>query len=559
MTMKASDQFEPTVFVIFGGGGGLTWRKLVPALFDLSQDRSMPADFSVIAVERAPMSDEKLRQRLHNGVNQFSRFGKGRTPPEINSPSTSATNRVISKSRRPMRLWASNAPDWKRNGAPKLIASFTWPPAEHVRKIPKYLGKAGLARDREWARIVVEKPIGYDLESALALNAILAANFEESQIFRIDHYLGKETVQNILAFRFANPLFEPIWNRRYIDYVTITVAEAVASSTAVAITTRGGAPRYGAESSDATALFRGHGADGFVPSRRIRNKKVDMRFGYHASFDAPSPDAYKTLLWDIMKNDGTLFMRANQVEAAWQWLMPVLNVWRRRRPVTSPTTPPALGDLRGSGPVRSRSELAVAHRAGGTRESQDETQTSFTCMKEARPTIRRASGAIGNTRPSCLTPIWCWFAVRRQIWEEIPGLTARGYPLKTVTDAIVMGNDLIGNFGRPPRLRPNAKRASGCSLWWSLAADSAGVKSRGIFRIRSHTAHRFYPELRNQPPRIVLLQKGESLLPELHHKSLSEFKLRKLRQNGIEVRLETWPKRLIQLRYIWLVSESRPV
>ena len=94
-------------------------------------------------------------------------------------------------------------------------------------EIPKYLGKAGLARDREWARIVVEKPIGYDLESARALNAILAANFEESQIFRIDHYLGKETVQNILAFRFANPLFEPIWNRRYVDYVTITAAEEV--------------------------------------------------------------------------------------------------------------------------------------------------------------------------------------------------------------------------------------------------------------------------------------------------------------------------------------------
>ena len=94
-------------------------------------------------------------------------------------------------------------------------------------EIPKYLGKAGLARDREWARIVVEKPIGYDLESARALNAILAANFEESQIFRIDHYLGKETVQNILAFRFANPLFEPLWNRRYVDYVTITAVEAV--------------------------------------------------------------------------------------------------------------------------------------------------------------------------------------------------------------------------------------------------------------------------------------------------------------------------------------------
>ena len=100
-------------------------------------------------------------------------------------------------------------------------------PPSMFGEIPKYLGKAGLARDREWARIVVEKPIGYDLESARALNAILAANFEESQIFRIDHYLGKETVQNILAFRFANPLFEPIWNRRYVDYVTITVAEEV--------------------------------------------------------------------------------------------------------------------------------------------------------------------------------------------------------------------------------------------------------------------------------------------------------------------------------------------
>ena len=100
-------------------------------------------------------------------------------------------------------------------------------PPSMFGEIPKYLGKAGLARDREWTRIVVEKPIGYDLESARALNAILAANFEESQIFRIDHYLGKETVQNILAFRFANPLFEPIWNRRYMDYVTITVAEAV--------------------------------------------------------------------------------------------------------------------------------------------------------------------------------------------------------------------------------------------------------------------------------------------------------------------------------------------
>ena len=100
-------------------------------------------------------------------------------------------------------------------------------PPSWLGEIPKYLGQAGLARDREWARIVIEKPIGDDLESARALNGVPAASFQESQIYRIDHYLGKETVQNILAFRFANPVFEPMWNRRYIDHVTITVAETV--------------------------------------------------------------------------------------------------------------------------------------------------------------------------------------------------------------------------------------------------------------------------------------------------------------------------------------------
>jgi glucose-6-phosphate 1-dehydrogenase len=87
------------------------------------------------------------------------------------------------------------------------------------------LAKTGLASDRERSRVVIEKPIGYDLESARKLNRVLTRSFHESQIFRIDHYLGKETVQNILAFRFANPLFEPIWDQRFIDHVAITVAE----------------------------------------------------------------------------------------------------------------------------------------------------------------------------------------------------------------------------------------------------------------------------------------------------------------------------------------------
>jgi len=226
--MKTTDQLEPTVFVIFGGAGDLTWRKLVPALFDLSQDRSMPAHFSIITVDRVVLSDEKLRRRLHDGVKKFSRQGM------VKAAEWREFARHIryqqgdfKKLQTYTALGEECAKLEKEWGARAHRIFYMATPPSMFGEIPKYLGRAGLARDREWARIVVEKPIGYNLESARALNAILAANFEESQIFRIDHYLGKETVQNILAFRFANPLFEPLWNRRYVDCVTITAVEAV--------------------------------------------------------------------------------------------------------------------------------------------------------------------------------------------------------------------------------------------------------------------------------------------------------------------------------------------
>ena len=208
---KSSDHLEPTVFVIFGGAGDLTWRKLIPALFDLSQDRSMPADFSVIVVDRVHLSDEKLRRRLHGGVNQFSRFGKARAAAwsqfarhihyQQGDFKKLATYKALDKAcARLEKKWGVKA---------HRIFYMATPP-RMFGEIPKYLGKAGRARDRDWSRLVVEKPIGYDLSSARVLKSVFASNFEESQIFCIDHYLGKETVQNILAFRFANPLFEPI-------------------------------------------------------------------------------------------------------------------------------------------------------------------------------------------------------------------------------------------------------------------------------------------------------------------------------------------------------------
>ncbi|MDE2058918.1 MAG: glucose-6-phosphate dehydrogenase, partial [candidate division NC10 bacterium] len=226
--MKTNDQPEPTVFVIFGGAGDLTWRKLVPALFDLSQDRSMPADFSVIAVDRVDLSDEKLRRRLHDGVKKFSRQGMAKTGEWGEFAGHIRYQQGDFKNLQTYRTLGEQCAKLEKQWGAKVHRIFYMAtPPSMFGEIPKYLGKAGLARDREWARIVVEKPIGYDLESARKLNGILADSFAESQIFRIDHYLGKETVQNILAFRFANPLFEPIWNRRYVDCVTITVAEEV--------------------------------------------------------------------------------------------------------------------------------------------------------------------------------------------------------------------------------------------------------------------------------------------------------------------------------------------
>lgn len=472
--MKTVNELTATIFVIFGGAGDLTMRKLIPSLFDLFQTNRLPDDFSIIITDKTKLTLEKLRKQLHEGINKYSRLGKvnlnawnhfsrniGYIPGNFTDPQTYEALAVFHTKKKEVL-----------SGNIQLIFYLATPPLFFV-EIAKRLNEAQLLLNRELSRIVIERPYGWDLESAKKLNLALLSVCHESQLFRIDHHLGKETLQNILVFRFANPLFEPLWDHHFIAYITITVAETpgidqrgvyynetgalrdmvqyhamqllsliamepVNSLNAEEIRSKmcdvlrairpippenlthyvvrgqyagskiGGkeVPDYreenyippGSTTETFVALklyvdnwrwqevpiyirtgkrlagqvseiaihfkevphqvFPGILKPGFQssvlvfallpdegivfhflanrPGIKSLLQQVAMHFNYQESFDIPHPDAYESLLWDILKNDASLFMNSDQIEASWSVITPILLKWKERSSIKFP-------------------------------------------------------------------------------------------------------------------------------------------------------------------------------------------------------------------------------
>ena len=215
----------PTTLVIFGASGDLTRRKLLPAIYHLARNQRLPPRFAVIGVGRTAMDDDSFRTQFKDSLREFAKVAGD------DEVATSLARRIFYVAGE-----LGDAALYQRikarldeiDGAEGVLHYLAIPPGVY-QSVIKQLGEAGLSKVAApgWRRVIIEKPFGTDLASARALNTVVHEHFEEEQVFRIDHYLGKETVQNLLVFRFGNGMYEPVWNRRYIDHVQITAAETV--------------------------------------------------------------------------------------------------------------------------------------------------------------------------------------------------------------------------------------------------------------------------------------------------------------------------------------------
>ncbi len=477
--MKTKKNITPTLLFIFGGSGDLTNRKLIPALYNLYIDNYLPDKFFVIGAGRTSFaSHEEYRNKLLEGVQQFSRRkGEGNGEWKKFSENILYFEKDLLDDNTYGNIigWINDkAKEW--NARPTVIFYLAVAP-QLAPGIAQKLADQKICTDPSHTRIVFEKPFGHDLQSAHELNKLLAGLFREEQIFRIDHYLGKETVQNILAFRFANTMFEPIWNCNYIDHIQITAAETVgvedrgsyfeqagalrdmvqnhilqllcmiameaptsfeaneirnkkvdvlnairtiAPEDVHSLTVRGqyssgwmkgkevngyrqeknvdshspvdtfvaakffidnwrwqnvpfyvrtgkhlhekatlitiqfkDAPQYAFPSEAAETWRANRLIFSIQPQTDIRLRfqakrpgpvmnlnPVDMVFSYADAYDGEEPEAYETLLEDVIEGNPTLFMRADQVEAAWKVITPILETWQKRPPVDFPNYAP---------------------------------------------------------------------------------------------------------------------------------------------------------------------------------------------------------------------------